>query len=216
MIKEVPVAGAAGKMFEVTDGEGEKATRFVVAFTHRPEGSLFFKIQGGDAAVTAQKPAFFEFLKGVKFVEGGTPPPAPAPAPEPPALPGKVPEGWTAVAPGPMQQAKFAVPEKDGAKAEVMVSIFPSATGTTVENVKRWRRQLALAEIDDAEVAKLARPLEGAAEGAVLVDLQNESRSMVGAIVPRGGQWWFYKLLGDAPAVAGARAAFVDFAKGTP
>ena len=115
-----------------------------------------------------------------------------------------------------MQQAKFSVPEKDGAKADVMVSVFPSATGGTVENVKRWRRQLALADIPDAEIAKLAQPLAGAPEGSVIVDLKNENRALTGAIIPRDGQWWFLKLMGEAPAVASARDAFVVFATKVP
>jgi hypothetical protein len=212
MLKEVPIAGAKGTMFEVADERDGKASRFVVAFTHRPEGSLFFKIQGPDAAVTAQKPAFFEFLQTVKFAESS----APAPTPEAKGWPGELPAGWTEVAPGPMQQAKFTVPEKDGAKADVMVSIFPSATGGTVENVKRWRGQLKLAAIPDEEVAKLAQPLAGAPEGSIIVDLKNENRALTGAIVPRGGQWFFLKLLGDAPAVEAAREAFVKFATKLP
>ncbi len=217
-LSEVPIAGAAGRMFEFLDDKAEKPGRFIVAFTHRPEGSLFFKIQGPDAAVTAQKPAFFEFLKTVKFAEGSTPKPQGTPAaPEKPAeWKGELPAGWTAVAPGPMQLAKFAVPEKDGAKAEVAVSVFPSATGGTVENVKRWRNQLGLAAIPDEEVAKLPQPLPGAPEGSIIVDLKNENRALTGAIVPRGGQWWFVKLMGDAPAVTAAREAFAAFATKLP
>ena len=219
-LTELPIAGATGWMFEFADAQGEKPARFIVAFTHRPEGSLFFKIQGPDAAVTAQKPAFFEFLKSVKFSGGALPGNASTPPPEPPVLekgwPGEVPAGWTEVAPGPMQQAKFSVPQKDGAKAEVTVSVFPTATGTTVENVKRWRRQIALAEIPDDEIAKLAQPLAGAPEGSILVELKNENRALTGAIVVRDGKWWFLKLLGDAPAVAAAREAFVTFATKLP
>ena len=33
---------------------------------------------------------------------------------------------------------------------------------------------------------------------------------------PRDGKWWFLKLLGDAPAVASAREAFVTFATKAP
>ena len=213
LLKDVPIAGATGRMFEFADTKGEKPGRFVVAFVHRPEGSLFFKIQGPEAAVTAQKPAFFEFLKTVKFSESAAS--APAPVAGEKGWPGEVPAGWTEVAPGPMQQAKFTVPEKDGAKAEVMVSIFPSATGGTVENVKRWRSQLKLAAIPDDEVAKLAQPLAGV-EGAVIVDLKNDARALTGAIVPHDGQWFFIKLLGDAPAVASAREAFVVFVTKLP
>ena len=213
-LMEVPIAGTTGRMFEFADTKGEKPSRFVVAFTHRAEGSLFFKIQGPDAAVTAQKPAFFEFLKSVKFSEGAAP--APTPAAEAKGWPGEVPAGWTEVAPGPMQQAKFSVPEKDGAKADVMVSVFPSATGGTVENVKRWRKQIGLADIADEEIAKLAQPLAGAPEGSIIVDLKNEARALTGAIIPHGGRWWFLKLLGDAPAVASARDAFIVFATKVP
>ena len=224
-LTEIPVAGATGRMFEFADEKGEKAARFVVAFTHRPEGSLFFKIQGPDAAVTAQKPAFFEFLKTVKFSETALPASAPVRGEDgastlPPASgkgwTGEVPAGWTEVAPGPAQQAKFSVPEKDGAKADVTVSIFSTETGSTVENVKRWRRQIALGEIPDAEIAKLAQPLAGAPEGSVIVDLKNEARALTGAIIPRDGKWWFLKLLGDAPAVASARESFVVFATKVP
>ena len=217
LLTEVPVAGGRGMMFEFADEKGEKANRFVVAFTHRAEGSLFFKIQGPDAAVTEQKPAFFEFLKTVKFSESAIANSASTLPPEKPAgWPGEVPAGWTEVAPGPMQQAKFSVPERDGAKADVMVSVFPSATGGTVENVKRWRRQLALPDIADAEVAKLAQPLAGAPEGSVIVDLKNEKRALTGAIIPLDGKWFFLKLLGDAPAVASARESFVVFATKIP
>ncbi len=214
LLKDVPIADGPGRMFEFADTKSEKPARFVVAFTHRKEGSLFFKIQGPEAAVTEQKPAFFEFLKTVKFAESATP--APAPAAEEKGWPGEVPAGWTEVAPGPMQQAKFTVPEKDGAKADVMVSIFPSETGGVVENVKRWRRQLKLADIPDDEIAKLAQPLAGGPEGSLIVDLKNEARALTGAIVPHDGQWFFLKLLGDAPAVASAREAFVVFATKLP
>jgi hypothetical protein len=215
MLQDVSIAGTTGRMFEVSDEEGEKKTRFVVAFAHRPEGTLFFKIQGSDAEVTEQKPAFFEFLKSVQFAEGAAAAPvAPAPAPGPaePGWPGKVPAGWSAVPAGPMQQVKYAVTADGGAKAEVTVSVFPSATGGTVENVKRWRRQLGLPEIDDAAAAALAKPLAGAPEGSIIVDLKNDNRAMLGAIIPRDGKWWFLKLSGDVPAVASARDAFVVFA----
>ncbi|MEO6739695.1 MAG: hypothetical protein ABIP20_05545 [Chthoniobacteraceae bacterium] len=213
LLKDVPIAGATGRMFEFADTKAEKPGRFVVAFVHRPEGSLFFKIQGPEAAVTAQKPAFFAFLKTVKFAEGSRA--ALTPPTEEKGWPGAIPAGWTEVAPGPMQQAKFTVPEKDGAKAEVMISIFPSETGGTVENVKRWRTQLKLAAIPDDEIAKLAQPLAGV-EGAILVDLKNENRALTGAIVPHDGEWFFIKLLGDAPAVASAREAFVVFVTKLP
>jgi hypothetical protein len=65
---------------------------------------------------------------------------------------------------------------------------------------------------DRAEYSKLSNK----APEAKLVTLTNENRAMFGAIVPRQGQWWFYKFVGDAPAVNAEREAFVQFAKSQP
>jgi hypothetical protein len=221
-LKDQPIAGGDGKIFDLTSpaGEGDAAgTRIVTAVLHRDGVSWFFKLQGPPEAVAAQYTAFTQFLASAKFEAAAAPaknPPAPAtPAPAlEHAAPGKIPEGWTSVAPGQMQAAKFTVPEKDGAKAEVTVSIFPSDTGGTVANVRRWRGQIGLPDADDATILASAKPLEGAPAGAMVVELVNADRALTGAIVPREGSWYFYKLMGGAPAVAAARDSFMVFARG--
>jgi len=107
------------------------------------------------------------------------------------------------------------VPARGEAKAEVFVSIFPSDTGGVLANVNRWRRQVGLGEIDEDGLKSCTSPLEGA-PNAVVVNLTNENRSLLGAIVPRDGQWWFYKLLGDTPAVTPEHDHFVHFAQSQP
>ena len=119
------------------------------------------------------------------------------------------------LAAGQMQVAKFAVPARDAAKAEVFVSVFPSESGGTLANVNRWRRQLGLEAVDEEGLKPLVSPIEGAA-GAQLVDLKNDAKAMLGAIVPRDGRWWFYKLMGDAPAVNAEREAFIRFVQTAP
>ena len=114
-------------------------------------------------------------------------------------------------APGAMQAAKFAVPGKDGAKADVTVSIFPFDTGGALSNVLRWRGQLGLAAADEALVKESIKILTGGPEGSVFVELENSGRALTGAIVPRGGQWYFYKLMGDAAAVAATRQEFLNY-----
>ncbi len=236
MLTELPVAGQKGKLFDLTgertDEKGQKVpTRIVTAFLHRDGATWFFKLQGTPPAVEPQVAAFKEFLSTVRFEEPGTEAkgtetakPAPpsgtnsaaansAPPAEAPAVPGGTPAGWSSLPPGPMQAAKFSVPEKDGAKAEVAVSIFPGDTGGTLANVRRWRGQMGLPDADDATVQASAKPLEGGPSGALVVDLENNGRSFVGAIVPRGGSWYFYKLVGGAPAVASARESFIVFAR---
>ena len=128
----------------------------------------------------------------------------------------KVPASWQALAAGQMQAAKFAVPAQGAAKAEVSVSIFPGATGTTLSNVNRWRGQIGLEPVGDADLAKLVTSLDPKNPEAILVDMTNANKRIVGAIVPRGGQWFFYKLLGDAEAVGPQKEAFMEFVKSEP
>jgi hypothetical protein len=223
----VEIGGGPGQLFEISGQREGQTIRIVTAFAHRDGASWFYKLQGPEAVVAAQKPAFVEFLKTVRIKEGGasvttvadTAPAAPA-APVAPAateaqFKWKVPAGWQTLAAGQMQVAKFSVPEKDGAKAEVFVSVFPSESGGTLANVNRWRRQIGLEAVDEEGLKPLVSALP-VAPGALLVDLKNDAKAMLGAIVPREGRWWFYKLMGDAPAVNAAREAFVGFVQTAP
>lgn len=240
-LSPVEVAGGQGQLFEIEGARETKAMRIVTAMLHQPEASWFFKLAGDEAAVQAQKPAFIEFLKTVRVGAGaaegggsaaaspertaaGGPPHTPA-SPQPPsagapqpsqAFAWTVPEGWQPVAAGQMQVAKFTVPPQGDAKAEVAVSTFPSDTGGTLANVNRWRGQLGLGPLDEAGLSTVTSPLDPATPDAVLIDLANEKRRMLGAIVPRDGKWWFYKMMGDDAAVNAARDAFVSFARSAP
>src|SRR2546428_308601 len=131
----VEIVGELGKMFEVT-GEADGTNppmRIVTAMTHRADTSWFYKLAGASGLVEAQKLAFVEFFKSIKITEtpGGEAPSAPVPAETGTASSSewRIPADWKTVTPGPMQTAKFAVPEKDAAKADVTVSVFPNSTG---------------------------------------------------------------------------------------
>ena len=219
----VEIGGEQGKLFELSGKRDGQTERIITAFVHRPDGSWFYKLQGDDAVVTAQKTAFLDFLKTVKITPGNptdtvaeNKPPA---EDAEPAVHMVAPQGWEAQTPGQMQVAKFTV-AKDGGKADVSVSVFPSDTGGILPNVNRWRRMLGLNEVDEAGLQECTTNLGGAtidgAPGAVLADLSNENRRLLGAIVPREGKWWFYKMIGDASVVNAEHDAFVQFVKSQP
>lgn len=238
----VEVGGVPGKMFDMAGKSGAGATiRIVTAMMHRGEQSWFFKLQGDDELVTAQKQNFVTFLKSVKIEEsaaaglpGGHPPiGAPAlPDGHPPMAGGNpaakpaapvvvreggpnwtVPVGWKEVTAGAMQVAKFSVPEVSGAKADVMISVFPNSTGGTLANINRWRNQIGLAPAGESDLGQIVKPLDAKMPDALVADLINGKRRLVGAIVPRGGQWYFFKLMGDDAAIAPQKEAFTKFVK---
>ena len=218
-LSPVEIGTDTGKMFDVTGKlDDGTAKRIVTAMQHRGDTSWFFKLAGDDALVQAQKPAFAAFLKTIKITEAAAEIPAMGSAPSAESAPAassewKIPASWKSVAPGPMQSAKFSVPEKDGAKADATISIFPNSTGGTLSNVNRWRGQLGLAQVTETELASLVKPLDEKIPGAVVVDMTNKQRRLVGVIVPRDGQWFFFKLLGDEAAVAVQKETFLAFAK---
>jgi len=223
----VEIGAEQGKLFEVTGKRDGQTLQIITAFVHRDDGSWFYKLQGSAEAVASQKEAFLNFLKTVKIKPStaetaeAKAPVAPPAAPEP-AAPGlhlMAPEGWQEQPAGQMQVAKFSV-AKEGGKADVSVSVFSSDTGGLLGNVNRWRRQLGLEDVDESGLQECVTTLGGAhidgAPGPVLADLSKDNRRLLGAIVPREGQWWFYKMVGDAAVVNAEHDTFVQFVKSQP
>jgi len=212
----VGVGGEKGDLFQI-EGKPQGSSgsaRIITAMVHRSDASWFYKLAGDAALVEAQKPAFLEFLKSIRIKEASTP--AESPADSTPKPNWTVPGQWKELPAGQMQFAKFAVPQRGSAKAEVSVSIFPNDTGGTLANVNRWRNQIGLPEVQAGELTPMVSPLDPSQPGTILVDMTNNNKRMLGAIVPRAGSYWFYKLMGDTEAVAPEKEAFVAFAKSRP
>jgi hypothetical protein len=162
----------------------------------------------------AQKPAFLAFLKSIRM----SAPAAPVAGADTVRAPfqWQVPAGWEKMPPGQMQAAKFAIAGTNSVKCEVTVSIFPSDTGGTLANVNRWRNQIGLGAVTETGLDQLTSPLDPNLPDAVLADFAHKDRRLLGAIVPRNGQWFFYKMIGDPETVAAQRAAFIQFAAAQP
>lgn len=208
-----------GNYFEVLGSNDGKPWEIITGFMHTPQGSWFCKMVGNPDFVASQKPVFLDFLKTIVIKETAvaSAPAAPAAPPAAAAPNWTVPSQWQPVAPGDMQVAVFHVPDQDNAKAEVSVSVFPGEAGGTLANVNRWRtKYVGLSPVTEQDLPQLISPLDPATPGSVLVDLKNNNKRLIGAIVPRAGNYWFYKINGDDAAVAPQKEAFIAFAKSNP
>lgn len=217
--EKVEVGGEPANLFQIGGQPGETSSgrKIIAAVVHRDDASWFYRLSGDGVVVDAQKPVFIEFLKSVRLKEAPSEAPAVAAGEGSGSKPGwTVPAQWREVTAGQMQVARFAVPERNGAKAEVGVSVFPNDTGGTLANVNRWRRQIGLAEVGEGELGSVVSPLDPASPGAILVEMTSDSKKLLGAVVPRNGRYWFYKLMGDTAAVSPEKEAFVAFAKSKP
>ena len=91
--------------------------------------------------------------------------------------------------------------------------------GGWLGNVNRWRQQLGLSELPETELKTATTPLETPAGNANVVQLSGtdartgKKAGLVGAMVPKGSQTWFYKLMGDEAVVAREKEAFTRFIK---
>lgn len=220
---------------------GRWPTRVLMAATRHQDTLWLFKMSGPDELVAAQRSSFLEFLESLQFhadadSEASPRPadsePSPSSSPSPtvaqqqpgagparatPALPQwEVPAGWQPQAAGPLLIARYFIAEPEG-RAEVTVSAFPGDSGGLLANVNRWRSQVGLEPIQATDADKLVERFDAPSGQVSLVDMTGTDRAtgqpsrLIGAILPRGGQTWFFRLRGDGPVVERQRAAFLKF-----
>lgn len=241
----VDIGGTPGKMFDMAGKSAAGQTvRIVTAMAHLGEMSWFYKLQGDDELVLAQKPNFVAFLKSVK-VEAA--PAAEAlPAGHPPlgggAMPGggmpgavttaappapreggpiwTVPTGWKEISGGQFLFAKFLIAGEGDAKAAVNVSTSAGDGGGLAANINRWRAQLGQGPWSEAELQKNTQEIEVLGGKGTYVEMSGTDSSTdkpattLGVKVVRSGSTWYYKLMGEPKLVAAEKENFLTFVKG--
>jgi hypothetical protein len=118
-----------------------------------------------------------------------------------------------------MRAASFRVAGKDGKQADVSVIPLPGLAGSDLDNVNRWRGQVGQPAVSEAELAKLAQPVEVAGQPASLYEQaganpgSGEKTRILAAITRRDGAAWFFKMTGDDDLVGQQKPAFIEFLK---
>lgn len=126
------------------------------------------------------------------------------------ALTWTAPAGWTPKALGSMRKGSFSI-KGDGVEADLSITAFPGATGGLEANLNRWRGQLGLAPASAEEVTKAVEKFEANGLQFIVVDYVGNGSRLLGAVVPYGGNSWFFKLTGPDALVAGQKAAYLEF-----
>jgi hypothetical protein len=216
-----------------TPGSGEK-TRILAAITRREGVAWFFKMTGDDELVAQQKPAFIEFLESVAFpaasaqaelppshppIGGGSMPlptlPVVAAGQDKPSW--QAPAGWQEVSGGGFLVAKFLIGGSGNAQAAVNVSMSAGDGGGVLANLNRWRGQLGLGPVTEADLGKEVQPFDVPGSQAMLTGMTGtdpktgQPAQLLAVIVPQAGQTWFYKLMGNEQVVQREKEAFTKF-----
>jgi hypothetical protein len=135
-----------------------------------------------------------------------------------PQLKYTLPDGWQEKTPSEMRVASFGISE-NGKNADVSVIPLGGMAGGDLANVDRWRGQIGLQPLADADLQQLAEKVEVAGQAADLYDASgtkpggNEAERIIGVILHRDDTSWFFKMTGDADLVEKQKPTFVSFLK---
>ncbi|PTX94522.1 hypothetical protein [Opitutus sp. ER46] len=124
------------------------------------------------------------------------------------------PADWKPKAGSAMRKASFSVPGPDGTEGDLAITAFPGDVGGELANMNRWRGQLQLPPISEAELAPLLERVEYNGLKFVLFDIRGQGEKpnrILGASIPLGDATWFVKLTATDAAVTAAKPAFLAF-----
>jgi hypothetical protein len=125
------------------------------------------------------------------------------------------PADWQQKPASAMRKATYTIPAAGtSGTAELSITAFPNDVGGELANLNRWRSQVHLPPVGEAELASSVTRVEhnGLHFGVVdLVGQEAAPQHLLAAWVPYGGATWFFKLLGPDATVAKQKQAFTDF-----
>lgn len=126
------------------------------------------------------------------------------------------PDHWAAKPLGPMRRGSF-TPKNAAGEADCSIFVFPAATNPLLANINRWRGQIGLTPITEAQLPAESTTLESGGLKFTTVEMVGQASGgaapvrLLGAILYRGDEAWFFKLGGPDAAVAAEKASFLDF-----
>ena len=145
---------------------------------------------------------------------------APAAQDGPPAITGETPANWLAQPLSSMRQASFAVKGDNGAAADISLIILRGQAGGALENINRWRNQIALPPLTEEDLPKNSKQIDTPLGPLTAVDLEGQPQDggaekdgrIVAALGARDGDEWFFKMRGNNALVAANSDAFLKWA----
>ncbi len=139
------------------------------------------------------------------LAEAATPPVAAAPAP----FKYELPTGWEAAAGSSVRVASFKASSAAG-ELDIGVTRFPGG-GDLLPNINRWRGQVALDPITEAEVESAMTPVDVSGIASLQGEFNGPEQGILVAAVPDGDAQWFFKAQGPVAAINAEREKFLTF-----
>jgi hypothetical protein len=127
-----------------------------------------------------------------------------------PSLVWTAPASWTPKELSSMRKGSYTVSGPEGT-GDLSITAFPGDVGGNLANVNRWRGQLQLPPVSD--LAGAVQPLDANGLHMLVFEGANGGKRMLGVMVPRQGETWFFKLTGPDALVAREKLTFLNLLK---
>lgn len=129
----------------------------------------------------------------------------------------QAPSHWTEKPTSAMRKGSYAVKGDKGGEADLSITAFPGNTGGLGANLNRWRSQLGLPPLSEAELNRAIEHVDVNDLHLEFVDFvgtaKGEATRTIGAVLARPEETWFFKLMGPDAVVAAEKPAFREFLK---
>ena len=133
----------------------------------------------------------------------------------------KAPQGWQEQAPSSMRVGSFLIKGANGQQADMSVVPLSGEAGGDLPNINRWRGQINLGPISDADLSAQSETITPDGRRMLYVDFVSHDllidnqykKRLMAAIYHREGRTWFFKMMGEDATVLSAKPAFMQFLK---
>jgi hypothetical protein len=126
-----------------------------------------------------------------------------------------LPPGWQEGPSGGMRLSSYIVRGPTGEEAQVSVVPLAGASGSELDNVNGWRKQLGLEPIAESDLNGQAQLVTVAGEFGRMFEMsgtvEGKPTRTLAASLKHAGSVWFFKMMGDDALVREQKEAFKGF-----
>ena len=131
-------------------------------------------------------------------------------------------KGWKELEPSQMRAGSFVVEGKDGLQADISVVVLAGPAGGELPNINRWRSQLELDAISEAELPRHSKKISPGGRPMLLSNFVSKTplidkrykKRLVAATYARGDDTWFFKMTGEDALIRSLEPSFKEFLAG--
>lgn len=127
----------------------------------------------------------------------------------------QAPDHWIEQSAAGVRRGSFQATNDNGEVADISIIAFPGDVGGMAANLNRWRNQVGLSPLPEAEVQATIEHMDTPAFHLDFVNYLGNANGtptrVAGAIMSHSGESWFFKIMGPASVVDAELPAFRSF-----